>query len=311
MPGISALIRQNTETDSDRVRPDRKPSRSRTYRPSAVRGAGRACLWRSTTPGAHRSISGPSSTGSTSRSIRRRNISWGTPMRCSVSSPATKPPPGPLPRPMRRLGYAPHSDDCFLALRGLRTLAVRLERHWRSGLVIAEWLHRRPEVAEVLHPALPGAPGHELWLRDFKGAAGLFAIILKPYPKQAIHRMLNALRIFGMGYSWGGYESLIVPFDCTAARTATLWNGRPSASPPHRPRRCRGPEAGFGVWLRRACRVSSEKEKPMVRHTMRKVRQLTTRKRGLILMLSLRRSSASSWPQLMRPSRKNLKLSLM
>lgn len=100
---------------------------------------------------------------------------------------------------------------------------MRLERHWRSGLDIAAWLRARPEVAEVLHPALPGAPGYELWKRDFKGAAGLFSIILRPCSKQAVQRMLNALEIFGMGYSWGGFESLIVPFDCTSARTATAW----------------------------------------------------------------------------------------
>jgi len=121
------------------------------------------------------------------------------------------------------LGICAHGEDCFLALRGLRTLAVRLERHWKSGLAIAEWLQRRPEVAAVQHPALPGDPGHELWRRDFLGASGLFSIILKPYPKAAVRRMLNALSIFGMGYSWGGFESLIVPFDCTAARTATAW----------------------------------------------------------------------------------------
>ena len=121
------------------------------------------------------------------------------------------------------LGLCANSDDCFLALRGLRTLAVRLERHWQSGLAIAAWLRARPEVTQVLHPALPGAPGHELWKRDFKGAAGLFSIVLKPYPKEAVQRMLNALEIFGMGYSWGGFESLIVPFDCTQARTATAW----------------------------------------------------------------------------------------
>jgi cysteine-S-conjugate beta-lyase len=108
------------------------------------------------------------------------------------------------------MGLCVNGEDCFLALRGLRTLSVRLERHWHSGLAVAEWLRERPEVLEVLHPALPGARGHDLWKRDFKGATGL-------------QRMLNALKIFGMGYSWGGFESLIVPFDCTAARTATEW----------------------------------------------------------------------------------------
>jgi cysteine-S-conjugate beta-lyase len=121
------------------------------------------------------------------------------------------------------LGLCVSGEDCFLALRGLRTLAVRLERHWKSGLEIAQWLQTRPEVAAVLHPALPGDPGYELWRRDFTGASGLFSIILKPYPKEAVRRMLNALRLFGMGYSWGGYESLVVPFDCASYRTATAW----------------------------------------------------------------------------------------
>jgi len=124
------------------------------------------------------------------------------------------------------LGLCVNGEDCFLALRGLRTLSVRLERHWKSGLAIAEWLQARPEVASVVHPALPGHPGHELWRRDFLGASGLFSIILKPCPNAAVKRMLNALRIFGMGYSWGGFESLIVPFDCKAARTATVWNAQ-------------------------------------------------------------------------------------
>ncbi|MFZ1107904.1 MAG: cystathionine beta-lyase [Rhodomicrobium sp.] len=121
------------------------------------------------------------------------------------------------------LGLCVSGEDCFLALRGLRTLAVRLERHWKSGLHIAQWLQNRPEVAAVLHPALPGDAGYELWRRDFSGASGLFTIILKPYPKEAVRRMLNALSLFGMGYSWGGFESLIVPFDCAAYRTATAW----------------------------------------------------------------------------------------
>ncbi|HWJ18014.1 MAG TPA: cystathionine beta-lyase [Geobacterales bacterium] len=124
------------------------------------------------------------------------------------------------------LGLCVNGEDCFLALRGLRTLSVRLERHWKSGLAIAEWLQTRPEVASVVHPALPGHPGHELWRRDFLGASGLFSIYLKPYSNAAVKRLLNALRIFGMGYSWGGFESLIVPFDCKAARTATAWNAQ-------------------------------------------------------------------------------------
>lgn len=121
------------------------------------------------------------------------------------------------------LGLCANGEDCFLALRGLRTLSVRLDRHSKSGLAIAGWLQSRPEVGAVIHPALPGDRGYGLWRRDFKGASGLFSIVLKPYPKAAVRRMLNALSIFGMGYSWGAFESLIVPFDCSSARTATVW----------------------------------------------------------------------------------------
>jgi cystathionine beta-lyase len=121
------------------------------------------------------------------------------------------------------LGLCVNGEDAFLALRGLRTLPVRLKQHQASALAMAEWLGTRPEVARVLHPALPDCPGHELWKRDFLGSSGLFTIVLKPQPKEAVRRFLNALRLFGMGYSWGGYESLIVPFDCTHSRTATKW----------------------------------------------------------------------------------------
>ncbi|MFO1039113.1 MAG: cystathionine beta-lyase [Geminicoccaceae bacterium] len=115
-------------------------------------------------------------------------------------------------------------DDCYLALRGLRTLAARLERHQRSGLVVAEWLSRRPEVEKVLYPALPGAPGHDLWKRDFGGASGLFGIVLKPCSKTAVTAMLDGMELHGMGYSWGGYESLLIPTDIVAQRTATSWS---------------------------------------------------------------------------------------
>jgi cystathionine beta-lyase len=119
------------------------------------------------------------------------------------------------------LGVCVAPEDCFMALRGLRTLAVRLERHWASGLTIARWLAERPDVARVLHPALPGAPGHDLWLRDFTGASGLFSVVLKPYPRTALAAMLDGLTLFGMGYSWGGFESLVVPFEPDAVRSAT------------------------------------------------------------------------------------------
>lgn len=122
------------------------------------------------------------------------------------------------------LGNATGSEETFLGLRGLRTLEVRLERHQRSGLEMAGWLKGRPEVAEVLHPGLPGCPGHEIWKRDFLGASGLFSIVLKPVPEGGLARMLDRLEFFGMGFSWGGYESLIVPFDCRVSRTATKWD---------------------------------------------------------------------------------------
>lgn len=121
------------------------------------------------------------------------------------------------------LGVCAGPDDVFLAMRGLRTLSVRLAQHQRSALDIARWLATRPEVIEVLYPALESDPGHAIWKRDFTGASGLFSIILKPAPKQAVDALLDALKLFGMGYSWGGFESLIIPFDCDGYRTATRW----------------------------------------------------------------------------------------
>ena len=121
------------------------------------------------------------------------------------------------------LGVCPGPEDAYLGLRGLRTLGVRLERHQRSGIEIAAWLAARPEVARVLHPALPTDPGHAIWRRDFKGASGLFSIVLKPASHEALARMLDGLKLFGMGYSWGGFESLILPIDPSAYRTATKW----------------------------------------------------------------------------------------
>jgi cystathionine beta-lyase len=122
------------------------------------------------------------------------------------------------------LGINPGPEDVFLALRGLRTLAVRMERHQTSALQIARWLQRRPEILRVLHPALPSDPGHKLWKRDFKGASGLFSFILKPVPKKKLAAFFDSLTLFGMGYSWGGFESLAIPFDCSRYRTATKWN---------------------------------------------------------------------------------------
>jgi cystathionine beta-lyase len=114
-------------------------------------------------------------------------------------------------------------DDMYLGLRGLRTMSVRLERHQISALAIARWLQQRPEVLRVLHPGLETDPGHAIWKRDFLGASGLFSVILKPASETAVHAFLDTLRLFGMGFSWGGYESLVIPFDCTEYRTATPW----------------------------------------------------------------------------------------
>ena len=121
------------------------------------------------------------------------------------------------------LGLCVGPEDVYLGLRGLRSLGVRLERHQRSGLELARWLAGRPEVARVIHPALPADPGHALWTRDFTGASGLFSIVLKPVPRTKLAAMVDGLSLFGMGYSWGGFESLILPFDPSAYRTATKW----------------------------------------------------------------------------------------
>lgn len=124
---------------------------------------------------------------------------------------------------IRLLGVCAGPDDVFLALRGLRTLAVRLDQHQRSALEMARWLAARPEVLKVLHPALESDPGHAIWKRDFTGASGLFSIVLKPAPQKAVDALLDTVKLFGMGYSWGGFESLIISFDCSDYRTATKW----------------------------------------------------------------------------------------
>ena len=121
------------------------------------------------------------------------------------------------------LGQCPGPEDTQLCLRGLRTLAVRLERHWKSALDMANWFAARPEVARVIHPARDDHPQHDIWKRDFSGASGLFSIILKPCPDNALAAMVNDLTLFGIGSSWGGYESLVIPFDPASYRTATQW----------------------------------------------------------------------------------------
>lgn len=108
------------------------------------------------------------------------------------------------------LGICAAPDDCYLVYRGLKTMAVRLQQHQKNALEVARWLQGRNEVAKVLHPALPDDPGHELWKRDFKGASGLFAIVLNGVSREEARKFLDALQLFGLGYSWGGFESLAV-----------------------------------------------------------------------------------------------------
>ena len=124
---------------------------------------------------------------------------------------------------VRLHGVCEGPDDVYLGLRGLRTLDVRLERHFKSGVAIARWLEARPEVLRMLHPALPSHPGHAVWKRDFSGASGLFSMVLKPVSQKAVYALLDELELFGIGASWGGYESLAIPFDCSPVRTATKW----------------------------------------------------------------------------------------
>ncbi len=131
-----------------------------------------------------------------------------------------------LRRTTQQLGACVSADDAYLALRGLRTLDVRLQRHHANGLTIAHWLAKQPQVARVLHPALPDCPGHEIWARDFAGASGLFTIVLANCDKAARARFIDGLVHFGIGYSWGGYESLALPIDPEHARTATTWRAQ-------------------------------------------------------------------------------------
>jgi cystathionine beta-lyase len=121
------------------------------------------------------------------------------------------------------LGLCVGPDDVYLAMRGLRTLGVRLARHYQSGVRVARWLEQRPEVLRVMHPALESDPGHVLWKRDFTGACGLFGLVLRPCDMRAVYAFMNELTLFGMGYSWGGFESLVIAFDCAEYRTATRW----------------------------------------------------------------------------------------
>jgi cysteine-S-conjugate beta-lyase len=122
-----------------------------------------------------------------------------------------------------QLGQTASPDDAWLGARGLRTMAVRLDQHGRSALRIAGWLASRPEVARVLHPALPGCPGHAEFVRDFKGASGLFSFVLDGGSDEARAALIDGLEHFGIGFSWGGYESLALPVDPQRHRSVTKW----------------------------------------------------------------------------------------
>ena len=131
---------------------------------------------------------------------------------------------GRLERTVFDLGHYVSPDDAWLGARGLRTLSVRLRRHEESALRIARWLKEQPQVARVLHPALPDCPGHEYWERDFKGSAGLFSFVLRGGGEAERTQLIESLQLFGLGYSWGGYESLVTPADPARVRTATSWD---------------------------------------------------------------------------------------
>ena len=121
------------------------------------------------------------------------------------------------------LGQCVSPDDAYLAARGLRTLGLRLRQHEEGGLTVARWLAEQPQVARVLHPALPDCPGHALWQRDFKGTSGLFGIVLAGGDDAARAALIDGLALFGIGFSWGGYESLALPVDPAGLRTARRW----------------------------------------------------------------------------------------
>jgi cystathionine beta-lyase len=121
------------------------------------------------------------------------------------------------------LGQTAGPDDVYLAQRGLRTMAVRLARHGETGLMLADWFAHQPEVERVLHPGRPGDQGHALWQRDFSGASGLFGVVLKPMSETRFAAFIDGLRLFGIGASWGGYESLVMPTHPEKSRSATKW----------------------------------------------------------------------------------------
>jgi cystathionine beta-lyase len=130
----------------------------------------------------------------------------------------------PVRKAIADYGYIASPDDCYLALRGFRTIGVRMKHQMASALQIAKWLQTRPEVKRVIYPALESDPGHAIWKRDFEGAASLFAFVLNPVGDTALARFVDSLELFGIGSSWGGYESLVTVVHADAHRSATRWN---------------------------------------------------------------------------------------
>ena len=145
----------------------------------------------------------------------------------------------------QQLGHVVSPDDAALALRGLRTMGLRLERETASALALAQWLEARSEVTHVLCPMLPGSVGHDLWQRDFAGGCGLFSFVLKDRDDAARCRLIDGLELFGIGYSWGGFESLALPFDVEPVRARMPW-----------------PKEGWGVEDRYGIRLSVGLEDP-------------------------------------------------
>jgi cystathionine beta-lyase len=130
----------------------------------------------------------------------------------------------PVRHTIADFGYCVSPDDCYLALRGFRTIGVRMKQQMTNAITVANWLQSRTEVQRVLFPALESDPGHAIWKRDFDGAASLFGVVLQPAERAKVAAFVNALKLFGIGSSWGGYESLITAPHPEKVRSATNWN---------------------------------------------------------------------------------------